>query len=332
MKQLYNIKLINHIRFKFVFMILTVVTLMLSTQLSAADVVRFGFSYIPNVQFSPVYVAQKKGFYRDVGIEVKTEYGYENDFVALTAQGKRECAAASGDQVIVARSQGLPIKYVLEWYHRYPIAVVSKASKNIRQVSDLAGKSVGLPGFYGSNFIGWKALAYATQLNESSVTLKQIGYTQASAIQQDLVDAAVVYIVNEPVQLQEIGIDLNVIEVSDHIDLVSNGLVVGDSLIKKNPDLVRRMVAATLKGILYTIDNPVEAFQISREFIPEMTDQMAPVQKKVLEASIALWRSDDPGKTKRQQWVESVRFMKETGILKKNVDVDDLFTNEFVEN
>src|SRR5262245_4007816 len=63
--------------------------------------VRLGVGYIPNVQFAPLYVAQKKGFFANEGLEVEIQYGFEDDFVALAAQGEREFAVASGDQVIL---------------------------------------------------------------------------------------------------------------------------------------------------------------------------------------------------------------------------------------
>lgn len=297
----------------------------------ALQKVRFGVSFIPNVQFAPIYVAQKKGFYADEGLLVAVEYGYENDFVALAAQGEREFALASGDQIILARSQGMPIKYVMKWHQRYPVALMAPKSENIKTMQDLIGKSVGIPGFFGASYIGWKALVYTSGIDETRVTVKQIGFTQSSAVQQGLVDSAIVYIVNEPIQLRNEGIEVDVIEVSDYIDLVSNGLVVGDGLIRSNPGLVKRMVRATLKGLTYSIDHPDEAFAISREVIPEITDEKAPVQKQVMLESAELWKSRQMGVSSRDHWKQSVTFMKETGLLKREVDIDALFTNQFIE-
>jgi NitT/TauT family transport system substrate-binding protein len=294
--------------------------------------VRLGVGFIPNVQFAPLYVAQQKGFYADEGLEVAIEYGFEDDFVALAAQGEREFAIASGDQVILARAQGLPITYVMKWYQRYPVALMIPTSKGVTEPSDLAGKKVGLPGFFGASFIGWKALTYAAGIDENSITVEDIGFTQAAAVQQDLVDAAMVYVANEPIQLRDEGIDLNVIEVSDYIDLVSNGLVVGEKLAAEDPELVRRMVRATLRGLNDTIANPDEAFAIVREIIPEITDELAPTQRKVLEVSIELWKSDEPGVSNEQAWQDSVDFMIKTGLLDQPLAVNTLFTNEFVES
>ncbi len=298
---------------------------------SSLQKVRLGVGYIPDIQFAPLYVAQQKGFYAEEGLEVDIEYGFENDFVALAAQGNREFAIASGDQVILARSQGLPITYIMKWYQRYPVALMSAADRGISQPADLTGKTVGLPGLYGASFIGWKALVYAGKLEESGISVKEIGFTQAAAIQQGQVDAAMVYIANEPTQLRSQGIDINVIQISDYINLVSNGLVVGQTLLTDNPELVERMTRATLRGLTYATDHPDEAFEIARSIIPEITDETAPTQRQVLDASIELWQTDQPGLSNTQDWQESVEFMRQTGLLEKPVDVDQLFTNQFIE-
>lgn len=293
--------------------------------------VRLGIGYIPDVQFAPLYVAQQKGYYAAEGLEVEIQYGFENDFVALAAQGEREFAIASGDQVILARSQGLPITYVMKWYQRYPVALMAPNSKGIDKPEDLAGKSVGLPGLFGASFIGWKALVYAAGIDESQVTVKEIGFTQAAAVQQGLVDAAMIYIANEPNQLRSQGIEVDVIEVSDYIDLVSNGLVAGEKLIVEKPDLVQRMVRATLRGLADTIANPDEAFTIVRRVVPEITDEQAVTQRQILADSIKLWQSEQLGWSNAQAWQDSVDFMRETGLADKPVELDKLYTNKFIE-
>ncbi|MBE7469636.1 MAG: hypothetical protein DPW09_17860 [Anaerolineae bacterium] len=293
--------------------------------------VRLGVGYIPDVQFAPFYVAQRKGFFAEEGLEVEIEYGFENDFVALAAQGEREFAVASGDQVILARAQGLPITYVMKWYQRFPVALVSPADKGITKPEDLVGKKVGLPGFFGASFIGWKGLIYAAQLDENAIEVKDIGFTQTAAIQQGVVDAAMIYIANEPNQLRSQGIEVNVLQVSDYLDLVSNGIVVGDKLMADDPDLAQRMVRASLRGLQETIAKPDEAFAIVRQVIPEITDDKAPTQRKVLEDSITLWQSDRLGESSPQAWQESIEFMSKTGLLEKTLQPETLYTNKFIE-
>jgi NitT/TauT family transport system substrate-binding protein len=289
-----------------------------------------GVGFVPNVQFAPLYVAQAKGFYAEEGLDVALEYGYENDFVTLTAQGERQFAIASGDQVVLARSQELPVVYVMKWYDRFPIAVMALAKTGIDSPQKLEGHSVGIPMLSGASYIGWKALVYAAKLDESKIDLQVIGFTQAEAVTQGRVDAAVVYITNEPVQLRQAGIQVNVIQVSDYIDLVSNGIITNETLIKENPDLVRRMVRASLRGLEYTLAHPDEAFAIARQAVPEITDQDAPTQRAVLDASIALWQSNQPGLSNPQAWSHMVEFMRATGVIQSTPDPSTLYTNQFV--
>jgi NitT/TauT family transport system substrate-binding protein len=290
-----------------------------------------GVGFIPNIQFAPLYVADKQGFYAEEGLEVALEYGFENDFVALTAQGERQFAVASGDQVILAGAQGLPLVYVMKWYERFPVGVVALAETGIDSPAALNGHKVGIPGLFGASYVAWKGLDYATDLDESTVQLESIGFTQASAVQEKLVDAAVVYLANEPVQLAEAGLEVNVIDVSDYMNLVSNGIVTNQTVIQENPDLIRALVKATLRGLQYTIENPDEAFEISREYIPDMTDEDAPVQQLVLERSIEQWRSDQPGISSAEAWETSANLMLEAGLIEAAVEVDKLYTNDFVE-
>jgi NitT/TauT family transport system substrate-binding protein len=289
-----------------------------------------GVGFVPNVQFAPLYVAQAKGFYAEEGLEVNLEHGYENDFVSLTAQGDRQFAVASGDQVILARAQGLPVVYVMKWYQRFPVAVMALSEMGIDSPEELAGHSVGIPGLFGASYVGWEALVYAAGVDETDISLESIGFTQSEAISQGQVDAAVVYIANEPVQLTQAGMDVDIIQVSDYIDLVSNGIITNETVIQENPDLIRRLVRATLRGVEYAIAHPDEAFAIARQAVPEITDEDAPTQKAVLEASIELWRSDQPGVSDPQAWSESAEFMLDTGLVETPVDVETLYTNEFV--
>ena len=64
---------------------------------------------------------------------------------------------------------------------------------------------------------------------------------------------------------------------------------------------------------------------------PEITDDDAPTQRAVLDASIGLWRSNQPGMSDSQAWADSVKFMLDTGLIESPVEVDTLYTNKFVE-
>src|SRR5688572_12485242 len=134
--------------------------------------------YIPNIQFAPFYVAIEKGYFQDAGIEIEFDYKFETDGVALVGAGELPFAVVSGEQVLLARAQGLPVVYVAAWYQQYPVSVVAKSDLGVLIPQDLKGKKIGLPGLFGANYVGLRALLHEVQLAESDVILDAVGFNQ----------------------------------------------------------------------------------------------------------------------------------------------------------
>jgi NitT/TauT family transport system substrate-binding protein len=297
--------------------------------------VTLAMGYIPNVQFAPFYVAVAKGYFADEGIPVKFDYGWETDLLKLVGSDDLQFAVASGDQVILARSQGLPVVYVMDWYRRFPVSIVSLASAGIHGPADLAGKRIGTPVTYGASYIGWRALLEATGLKESDEELVTIGYTQVAALEEGQVDAAICYAMNEPVQMQVAGEEINSIYVADYANLVSNGLITNEKTIAAHPDLVQGMVRAALRGLAYTIDHPDEAFQIAGNQVPEIASdaQAEQVNRAILAESIKFWQAPagELGRSVEAEWATSQQIMQTMGLVGSEANVADMFTNRFVD-
>ena len=289
--------------------------------------VKLPVGYIPNVQFAPLYVAIEKGYYRDVGINLNLDYSMENDNAVLLGNNNVQFAILSGEQVLLARDKQMPLVYVMDWYQQYPVGIVSKKSTNITSVADLKGKKIGIPGLYGASYIGAVAMLQSAGLKESDVTLDSIGYNQVAVLMADRDDAVVIYVANEPVQLAAQGVAINLLKASDSINLVGNGLVTNEKTLNENPQLVKAMITATLKGIQYTIDHPDDAFEISKKYVENLGTTDAAIQKQVLLNSIAEWETDNPGYSNPQAWVNMEGVLTGMKLVTGQGDVALSYTN-----
>jgi NitT/TauT family transport system substrate-binding protein len=297
---------------------------------SAETTIRLPMGYIPNVQYAPFYVAVEKGYYKKAGITIEFDYKFETDGIALVGSNDLPFSLASGEQVLLARAQGLPVVYVMAWYGDYPVGVVAKQSENITVPQDLRGKRIGLPGLFGASYIGLRALLKAGGLQESDVTLDSIGFNQVEALATDQEQATVIYIANEPIQLRALGYAVDVIAVRDYVHLAANGLVTNETMIRQEPDLVRRMVSATLKGIQFASQNPAEAYEISKKYVENLAQADSTVQKEVLATSISLWQTDPLGEIDSEAWENMHTVLLEMGLLTTPQDVSQAYTSEFI--
>jgi len=292
--------------------------------------VTIAMGFIPNVQFAPMYVTLDRGYFREEGLEVVLDYGMETDLLQRVGTNDLQFAIASGDQVILARANGLPVQYVLNWYRRFPVCVVSMADAGITEPAHLVGKTIGTPVMGGASYIGWLAFLDEMGITPESVNLQVIGYTQVASLVEKRVDAAICYALNEPIQLAQAGYKTNIFFLDRYTKLVSNGIVTNEQTIKKEPALVQSVVRAFLRGVQDTLQDPEAAFEITRKVIPEMDEATAKLQRAVLQECLNYWQGEKLGESRPEDWEESVTFLKKIKLVTTDVKPTTLYTNKFI--
>ena len=297
------------------------------------DEITLFLSFIPSVQFAPVYVAIENGYFAEEGVEVELEHSFnEADGVDRIAVNDLQFGIISGEQVIVARGAGKPLVYVYEWFHDFPVGIVAPADAGISEAADLVDKKVGIPGPFGASYMGFNAYLAANDLSEDDITLESIGFTAPESVCQGVVEAAVVYVTNEPLTIEENCFEVNVISISDYANLVSNGLVTNEETIANDPDLVAGIVRAIRRGVEFTLEDPDAAFEISVEgYVLDLPEEEYETQRQVLENSLALWQSDNLGFTDPERWEETQNIMLQIEFI--SAPLDDLeasYSNAFV--
>jgi NitT/TauT family transport system substrate-binding protein len=292
--------------------------------------IRLPMGYIPNIQYAPYYVAVEKGYYAEEGIEIEFDYSLETDGVTLVGANDLQFAVVSGEQVLLARAQELPVVYVMAWYHDYPVAVIAKSEQEFRTPQDLAGAVIGIPGTFGASYVGLRALFNEAGLKESDVMLNSIGFNQVESLVTDQSQAVVGYVTNEPIQLKSLGYDVDVIRVADYVHLASNGLLTNEATLAGNPGLIEGMVRATLRGIADTIEDPDGAYRTSLNYVEGLSLSDEVVQKEILNTSIAFWESDRLGYSDPLAWEKMQEVLLDMGLITEPLDLSKAFSNQFV--
>lgn len=235
-------------------------------------------SFIPNVQFAPLYVAIEEGHFTAAGFDVEIQHGDENVGVMQVAQNAPRYGIISGEQVILARNSGIPVMYIYSWFQMYPQAVVTPDTVPMETPEDLAGLRVGIPGPFGATYTALTALLAMADLTESDIQMESIGYVAPDVMCTGGIDAAVVYSNNEVLEIQrridagECGdlTGINVLQVANFANMASNGIVVSEDTLTNYPDEARAVVRAFDAGAFGAIVNPAQAYLYSLKHVDNL--------------------------------------------------------------
>jgi len=210
------------------------------------------------------------------------------------------------------------------------VGVTAPAALDLRSPSELRGKKIGLPGLYGANYIGLRALLEAGGLKESDVTLESIGYNQVEALMSGRVDAVSIYTPNEPVQLEAKGMPVLTLSAADYLPLVGNGLITNETAAREHPDLARKMARAVLRGMQAALEDPDAAYTTCQAYVAGLAQADATVQRAVLAASMTLWQAPKLGYSEPSSWQNMQSILLKMGLLKAPLDLAQAFSNSYL--
>ena len=253
------------------------------------DKLRLAIGYIPHVQFTPLYVGIDKGFYRDEGIDLELNFGFQYDVFSLLAAGKIDIGLSDSDQLVISGSKGLGLQAIYQYYQKYPVTIVAKA-ETATTPADLKGRRIGTPEMSGSSWIGLQLFLRKYAL-ENAVQVEKIGYTQVSTLLSGKADAVVCFLNNEPVAMRAEGIAIRQWDVKDWSDMVGASFISSRAIITSREPVIARFVRATKKAMEFTVTHRDEAFQIALKNVGKVKKEDEPLFRLRLDATCELFAS-----------------------------------------
>lgn len=292
--------------------------------------VRLLLGFRPDVQFAPFYYALREGIYAEAGLEVTIEHS--DDVVRLVADGQSEFGVADATDVMIARSAGIPVKYVSTLYERFPVALIGAPDVVPDQPADLAGLRIGTPGRFGSSWHALLALLDAGGLVADDVTIREYPqFNQVEGLLNGDVDIITGFRVNEPLQLGAQGFETELLTVDNVAPLPGPGVIVGDELLSADPEVVSAFVRATASAQAAVIDDPEGGLAAAEAEVPTIAEGRA-TARAVLLASTELWQGDAGfgfGAIDITIWETGYATMRRLGLIDGSVPVQEMIFGEF---
>lgn len=239
-------------------------SLFITATAARADTLRkvsFRPHWVPQAQFAGYYVALAKGFYQEAGIDLEIRPGGpEISGLNNVAAGKDTFCAEwlmSGISVV---TQGGPLVNIAQMLQTGGLMLVTLKKSGIDDPHKMDGRTVGV-------WPGRLAIAPTVFFERLGIRPKLFG--QKFSIEELLggqIDVASAMTYNEYHLILEAGVsqsELNTFFFRDHgLNFPEDGIYAHAETVKKDPELCRGFVKASIKGWLYSFEHPEEAVSI----------------------------------------------------------------------
>ena len=323
---------------------LAVLVMTICTHVRAADLVPVKVGTANSATDIGVYVAEKKGFFREEGLDVS--------FLSFDSAAKMIAPFASGDLDVGgggtsaglynAVARGISIKIVADKNHTAPGQGIQPLlvrkdlvdSGRFKTLSDLKGMkiSTAAPGSAASTTLD-RALTMAG-LKLSDVEQVYMGFPQQSvALANKALDAA---FTAEPSATQAVNNGTAVRVMGDDVIYPNHQLAVlfySGTFIEKRPDAARRFMRAYLRGVRYYNDAIVGG-RLAGPHADEIVDIFAekiPIKDNTLYRTLTPPACDPDGKVQVQSLADDLEFFRRAGDIESKVTLDQALDTSFAE-
>lgn len=292
---------------------------------------RLILDWFPNTDHAGIYGAIDEGFFADEGVDVKPEVPSDpSAALKRLAAGRAEFAISYEPEVLIARSEGVPVVAVGALVTR-PLNAVIYRTDRISGPDDLEGKTVGAAGLPSDKPL-LDAVVRDGGGDPSKVTVKNVGFNLSPALAAGKVDAVIGAFWNiELVDLERQGQPVAALKLDEHGVPTYDELVVvtSDTVARDKPELVRAFLRGLQKGQDWAatdqagaVDHLLEANKdLDKDTVEAQLRETAPV----LSPSDVPTLSVDPA-----QWAAFATWMTDNGLITKPVDASAAVTDRFL--
>jgi len=307
---------------------------LLSVRALAADkaTVSMQLGWVPGGNQVGEVVAKRLGYYEQEGIDFSIVPGGPNvDGVAIVASGRGEVGQiSSSPSVMLAVSEGLPVKCFAVGLQQHPYAFFSLKKSPVRTPQDMIGKRIGIQ---ATGMVLLKALLARHKIPESQVNIVPIGVDMVPLL-SGRVDAVAGWQTNASA-LKALGadrVDLNLWD--SGVRLYALPYYAHTDTLAKHPEVLQRFLRATARGWIQALKNRDQAVDLLVKEFPSLnrTDERAAIDTFM---NFAFPKGDSThgwGSMDAAVWQEQISLFAQLGQFRaRTPKVEDVMTMDILQ-
>ncbi len=285
------------------------------------NLVIFQTQWLHQAQFAGFYVAHKKGFYNNYGIDVRIEMGGpDNPSPEALRSKKANFVSMFLTSALREIDNGNQIVNIAQISQKSSLMLVAKKSSGIKSIKDINGKRVGL----WVNDFREPSITFLNR-NHIKANIVPISWT-VNVLTNDVVDIMNMMVYNEFDVLINTGInpeELTIFPLADYdVNIPEDGIYCLKDYYQNNRELCRDFAEATMDGWIYALNHEEETLSIvigylKQAHLPANIPHQRWMLKKIKEAVLA--KPEQFGKLTEKDYISSVNMLKDNGIIKKSV-------------
>jgi ABC-type nitrate/sulfonate/bicarbonate transport system substrate-binding protein len=289
--------------------------------------------WTPNTNHTGLYVALDLGYYDEEGLDVEIIQPMEGSSTTLIAAGQGDFGVSYQEDVTYARTSQdpLPVVAIATILQNNTSGFAWRSSENIESVKDFEGKVYGGWGSPSEEAI-LKAIMNDAGADYTKLRNVNVGTDDFFAATEKEIDLVWIFEGWTGIEAKQRGVDLGYLSLKDlHEDLnyYTPVLITNEALIDDDPEKVKGFLKATARGYQYAMDHPEEAAAILLKHAPELNEALVVESQKFL-AQEYMRDSDRWGWMKEAVWKNYGDFLMNNGLLEKELEVQNAYTNAFL--
>lgn len=282
--------------------------------------------------FGPWMLAQAKGYYEKEGLKVNfvTARGGV-DVAKQIGAGNAVIGGAIGDTPIIARAQGIPVKAVAVLGSGSLTQLVSHKDERIESPRELKGKTVTVLAYTDTTYYALLGMLSKVGLTKNDVTIQAAG--PAGVWQQFAAKKATAMagVPDWTVSAMDAGAQVDILPADIYFKSMAQAILTSDDMIQKDPQLIQKLVRATLRGMRDIMADPKAATVAYVNHLPVHKGKEASIQKVFELYNKYVYAGQKvPGTMDEARLGELQKFYVNNGVVPKETPLKELYTNQFV--